>query len=302
MIRNKLLASILISLAIAAPASAQVVVSSKMDTEGEILGNIILEMMDAANIPTKNQVGQGAGPVLRKALVNGAVDLYPEYTGNAAYFFNKAGDPLWTDAAKAYEQAKVLDYAENKIVWLQPAPADNTWGIAVRADYAEKNSIKTLSDFAKFVAGGGSIILAASSEFVTSPAALPMFESVYGFKLNPDNIIVLAGGDTGATISAAANQTNNANTAMVYSTDGGITAGGLRLLVDDKRAQPVYQPTPIIREVVLKKYPQIESILKPVFEKLDLATITSLNAKVQVDGEAASSVASEFLKNAGLLK
>jgi osmoprotectant transport system substrate-binding protein len=113
---------------------------------------------------------------------------------------------------------------------------------------------------------------------------------------------VLAGGDTAATISAAANRTNDANAAMVYATDGGIEAGGLILLQDTKSAQPVYQPSPIIREETLRKYPQIATILEPVFEKLDLHTLQALNAKVQVEGEPASSVAELFLKDAGFLK
>jgi osmoprotectant transport system substrate-binding protein len=120
--------------------------------------------------------------------------------------------------------------------------------------------------------------------------------------MDSNNIIQLSGGDTAATISAAANQTNNANAAMVYSTDGGITAGGLVLLDDDKNAQPVYQPSPIVREEVLTKFPDIEKILKPVFAKLDVDTLRSLNAKVQVDGETAAAVADEYLKGAGFVK
>ncbi|MBB3398790.1 glycine betaine ABC transporter substrate-binding protein [Rhizobium sp. BK060] len=279
-----------------------VVVSSKIDTEGEVLGNIILDMVEAARIPIVNQVGQGAGPVLRKALLSGQVDIYPEYTGNAAYFFNTAGKHGWRDAAQAYEQARKMDLDANWIVWLQRARANNTWGIAIREDLAQQHGIKSLSDFGRYVAGGGTIVLAGSSEFVTSPAALPMFEKVYGFKLKPDSLIVLAGGDTAATISAAANQTNNANAAMVYATDGGISAGGLVLLEDDKSAQPVYQPAPIIRQETLQKHPEIEKILKPVFEKLDLDTLRNLNAKVQVDGEPANSVATQFLTKSGFLK
>ncbi len=159
---------------------------------------------------------------MRKAIIAGEIDIYPEYTGNAAFFFEKADDPLWKDAAKAYEEAKTLDYDTNKIVWLSPSPANNTWGIAVRKDVAEKNNLKTLSDLGKYVAGGGQIVLAASSEFVNSAAALPAFQKTYGFTLKPEQLITLSGGDTAATIAAAANQTNNANAAMVYGTDGGI--------------------------------------------------------------------------------
>jgi osmoprotectant transport system substrate-binding protein len=144
------------------------------------------------------------------------------------------------------------------------------------------------------VTGGGKVVLAASSEFVNSAAALPAFQTTYGFKLKPDQLITLSGGDTAATIGAAANQTNNANAAMVYGTDGGIAPSGLVVLEDDKGVQPVYQPTPIIREEVLKKNPNIEAVLKPVFAKLDLVTLQDLNGRVQVGGEPAKAVAEDF--------
>ncbi|MFD1793098.1 ABC transporter substrate-binding protein [Ochrobactrum teleogrylli] len=284
------------------PAQSQVVVSSKIDTEGGVLGNIILAMLNANGIQTTDRIQLGATPVVRKAIVAGEIDIYPEYTGNAAFFFNKADDPLWKDPAKAFETAKKLDYDANKIVWLSPSPANNTWGIALRKDVADENKLASLSDFGKYASGGGKVILAASSEFVNSAAALPAFQTAYGFALKQDQLITLSGGDTAATIAAAANQTNGANAAMVYGTDGGIAPSGLVVLEDDKHVQPVYQPAPIIREDVLKKNPKIEELLKPVFAKLDLTTLQELNGRVQLGGEPAKAVAEDFLKKNGFLK
>lgn len=286
----------------AASASAQVVVSSKIDTEGGVLGNIILSVLNANNIQTTDRLQLGATPIVRQAITAGEIDIYPEYTGNAAFFFQKADDPLWKDAAKAYAEAKKLDYDANKIVWLTPSPANNTWAVALRKDVADTNKIATFSDFGKYVASGGQVVLAASSEFVNSAAALPAFQTTYGFELKPEQLITLSGGDTAATIAAAANQTNGANAAMVYGTDGGIAPSGLVVLEDDKGVQPVYQPAPIIREAVLKQHPEIESLLKPVFEKLDLVTLQDLNGRVQVGGEPAKAVAEDFLKKNGFLK
>lgn len=283
-------------------AQAQVVVGSKIDTEGSVLGNIIMTVLSKNNIQTTDRIQLGATPVVRKAITAGEIDIYPEYTGNAAFFFEKAEDPLWKDAAKAYEEAKTLDFNANKIVWLTPSPANNTWGIAIRKDVAEKNNLKTLSEFGKYIADGGQVVLAASSEFVNSAAALPAFQKTYGFTLKADQLITLAGGDTSATISAAANQTNNANAAMVYGTDGGIAPSGLVVLEDDKNVQPVYQPAPIVREEVLKKHPEIETLLKPVFEKLDLVALQDLNGRVHVGGEQAKAVALDFLTKNGLVK
>lgn len=283
-------------------AQAQVVVSSKIDTEGGVLGNIVLSMLKANNIEASDRIQLGATPVVRKAIQAGEIDIYPEYTGNGAFFFNKADDPVWKDAAKAYETVKKLDYDANKIVWLSPSPANNTWGIAIRKDLADKAKLKTLSDFGKYISGGGDVKLAASSEFVNSAAALPAFQTTYNFKLEPSQLITLSGGDTAATIAAAANQTNGANAAMVYGTDGGIAPSGLVVLEDDKGVQPVYQPAPIIREEVLKKNPKIEEILKPVFAKLDLVTLQELNGRVQLGGEPAKAVAEDFLRKNGFLK
>jgi glycine betaine/choline ABC-type transport system substrate-binding protein len=85
--------------------------------------------------------------------------------------------------------------------------------------------------------------LAGLSEFVDSAAALRAFQKAYGFTLKPDQLLVLSGGDTSATIKAEAEQTDG----VVYGTDGGIGAAGHVVLDDDKGVQPVYAPTPIIR-------------------------------------------------------
>lgn len=299
----KVFAGAALALAItAASASAQVVVSSKIDTEGGVLGNIIQLVLNANNIKTTDRIQLGGTPVVRKAITAGEIDIYPEYTGNAAFFFEKADDPVWKDAGKAYETAKKLDYDANKIVWLAPAPANNTWAIALRKEVTDTNKLATLSDFGKYVAGGGQVVLAASAEFVNSAAALPAFQTTYGFKLKPEQLITLSGGDTAATIAAAANQTSGANAAMVYGTDGGIAPSGLVVLEDDKGVQPVYQPAPIIRESVLKEHPKIVTLLKPVFAKLDLVTLQELNGRVQVGGEPVKGVAEDFLKKNGFLK
>lgn len=295
-------ALVALGLSVASANAADVVVSSKIDTEGGVLGNIIQSVLNANGIKTVDRIQLGATPVVRKAIIAGEIDIYPEYTGNAAFFFEKADDPVWKDAAKGYAEAKKLDYDANKIVWLTPSPANNTWAIALRKDVADANKLASLSDFGKYVSGGGKVVLAASAEFVNSAAALPAFQTTYGFTLKPDQLITLSGGDTAATIGAAANQTNGANAAMVYGTDGGIAPSGLVVLADDKNVQPVYQPTPIIREAVLKENPKIEEVLKPVFEKLDLVTLQELNGRVQVGGEPAKAVAEDFLKKNGFLK
>jgi len=286
----------------AASAADPVRVGSKIDTEGSLLGNMILAVLDANGIATVNKVSLGNTKIVRGAITAGEIDIYPEYTGNGAFFFSLDSDPLWKDAKQGYEKVKQLDFDANKIVWLAPAPADNTWVIAVRQDVADANSLKTLEDFAKWINGGGTFKMAASAEFVESPAALPAFQTAYGFKLGPDQIVTLAGGDTTTFIKAAAEQTSGVNGSLAYGTDGALAALGLVALIDDKNVQPVYAPAPIIREAVLAEYPQIKDLLDPVFATLDAPTLQSLNAKIAVDGADPKQVATDYLKSKGLLK
>ncbi|MGO3861040.1 MAG: glycine betaine ABC transporter substrate-binding protein, partial [Halomonas sp.] len=136
---------------------------------------------------------------------------------------------------------------------------------------------------------------AASAEFVESAQALPAFQQAYGFELSDDQLLVLSGGNTAATMRAAAQQTSGVNGAMTYGTDGGLTALGLVVLEDTKGVQPVYQPAPVVRESVLETYPEMEALLNEVFTTLDSVTLQTLNTDVAVNGLSPSQVASDYL-------
>ena len=297
------MANILQSLCVAAALAltgspqlqAAVVVSSKLSSESAMIGQMIRLMLNADGIQTVDRMTLGATPVVRKALLPGEIDIYVEYTGNAGFFFNDASDPAWKDLRKGYELGARLDYAANRIVWLTPANASNAWALAVRRDVAMANNLKTMSDFGRWVAGGGKVVLACSAEFANA-GTLRSLEKTYGFTMRSDQLIVLAGGETSDTIGAAAAHTNGTNTAMVYGTDGGIDAANLQILEDDRNDQPVYAPVPIIREAVLRANPQIARLLKPLMESFTRETLQQLNARVQINGESAESVAEDYLK------
>ncbi len=284
----------------ATPLDAAVVVSSKLSSESAMLGQMIRLLLDAHGIATVDRTKIGATPVARKALLAGEVDLYVEYTGNAGLFFNRAADPAWKDLQQGYELGARLDYAANHIVWLTPAHASNAWALAVRRDVARAHQLVTLSDFGRWVAGGGQVMLACSAEFANA-GTLRSLERTYGFTLRSDQMIVLAGGETSATIGAAAARTNGTNTAMVYGTDGGIAAADLQLLEDDRHDQPIYAPVPMIRAAVLRQYPQIAAIVKPLMESFTRASLQQLNARVQIDGESEQAVAADYLRRQRLL-
>ena len=210
-------------------------------------------MLGDHGIAVRNRLQLGPTNIVRAAILAGQIDIYPEYTGNGALFFHMETDPVWKSWARGYARVAALDKAKNDLVWLTPAPANNTWVIAVRKDLARRADLGTMTDFARYVRGGGDVYLAASAEFVESPSALPAFEASLWVSSSTDRqLLTLSGGNTSATLRAAAEEMSGVNAAMAYGTDGAIAALGLVALADDKGAQIVYAPAPVVRGAVLR--------------------------------------------------
>lgn len=280
----------------------EITVGSKIDTEGALLGTMIVLVLENGGFSVIDKTQTGSTPIVRSAIIAGEIDIYPEYTGNAYYFFSGETEAdVWKDFQAGYEKAAELDLAANDIVWLTPAPANNTWAISVRDDLARSASLETLDDLAAYVNAGGKFKLAASEEFVSSEAALPSFEAGYGFSLDESQLLVFAGGNTTLTEQAAASGQENVNAAMAYGTDGQLAALGLKVLTDTRNIQPVYAPAPIVRSEILEGNPEIATLLEPVFKSLDLETLQVLNSRIAVEGQSPREVASAYLKEKGFL-
>jgi osmoprotectant transport system substrate-binding protein len=289
--------AVILGLASPARAAGAIVVASKIDTEGALLGNMIAVVLEARGLGVERKIQLGPTNIVRAALLAGQIDLYPEYTGNGAVFFHREADLAWKNAAAGYALVKRLDRADNNLAWLEPAPANNTWVIAIRGDLPGFPQRQCLDDLATYLAGGGRFKLAASAEFVESPAALPAFEATYGFQLRSPQLLTLSGGNTAATLRAAAEGISGVNAAMAYGTDGEVAALGLTALCDDKGAQIVYAPAPVVRQAVLERHPEIAAALDPVFASLSLTTLQGLNARIAVAGEDAGAVVRDYLKS-----
>lgn len=91
--------------AYATAAQADIVVSSKIDTEGGLLGNVIALALEDAGLPVEQRLQLGGTQVVREAILAGQIDIYPEYTGNAAFFFNEADSDVWKDPQAAHDRA-----------------------------------------------------------------------------------------------------------------------------------------------------------------------------------------------------
>ena len=278
-----------------------VVVGSKIDTEGGVLGQMIIALLENEGIEVEDRTRTGATDVVRSALESGEIDIYPEYTGTAlSQFFPQAeiAEGVSADGQESWDAVRELD-ADNGIVWLERAPANNTWAIAIPRALSQAEGITTLEEWASYINGGGEVKLVGSQEFVDREDALPAFEEAYGFDLSGDQLIILAGGDTAQTEAAAAQGTDGANAAMAYGTDGSLAALDLIVLSDPLGVQPVYEPAPTVRAEVLEAYPRIADVLDPVFRSLTLETLQELNGRVAVEGLDPRQVARDYLRAEG---
>ena len=101
----------------------------------------------------RNRLQLGPTNIVRAAILAGQIDIYPEYTGNGSLFFHMESDPVWKNRERGYAEVAKLDRARNHLVWLAPAPANNTWVIAMRKDLARREHLATMSDFARLLPG-----------------------------------------------------------------------------------------------------------------------------------------------------
>lgn len=307
-----LTASLLFSasaLAQAPNAGDPITVGSKQFTEQIVLGKVIIAALENAGYEVIDRTNLGGTAVNRDALEAGEIDVYPNYNGTA--ISNWFRDIPWAqeaipegasgDAYASYATVASYDAAINDLIWLRPAPANNTYAIAVTRQFSEENDMTTMVDFAEYVNSGGQIVLSTGDEFAQRPDGLPAFYRTYGFELTEDQLIIIAGATPAQTEQALASGQNNVNAAMAYGTDGALMAYDFVVLEDPQGAQPVFQPTPVFRGEVIRAYPQIAGILNPIFATFDNATLQGLNAAVEVDGLSAEQVAQDYLRENGFI-
>ncbi|MBF7097541.1 glycine betaine ABC transporter substrate-binding protein [Alkalibacter mobilis] len=278
-----------------------ITVATMIDSEGAILGNMLLLLMEDSGFEVENKIGFGTPDILRKALESNEVDLVVDYTGSGQYYGAVAAAAVWSDPQLGYEAVQTFDKETNNIEWLTPAPANNTEMLAVTKSFSEENDIRTMEDFAEYVTNGGEVKLICSASFSDNPMGLLGYQNAYGFQLTSDQMIVLSHGNTAEMLKALYDGSDGVNVSLVYGTDGSLQEMDMLVLKDSKNVPPVYLPAPVLRGEVAELYPELRDLFTDTFESLDLETLQSLNARVAFGGEDAKIVAEEYLKEKGLL-
>lgn len=278
-----------------------VTVASMIDAEGAILGSMIIQVLEADGFQVVDKTELGTPDILRKALEGGEVDLVVDYTGSGQYYHENQDTAVWSDADAGYELTRSLDAELKDLIWLTPAPANNTEMLAVRRDFAQEKGLTSLEDLARYVNSGGEVKLICATSFAENPKGLVGIEEAYGFKLGQDQLVTLASGNTAEMLKALENGQDGINVSLVYGTDGSLDQLNLVVLEDPLEIPPVYLPTPVLRGELHRLYPEIESLLAPVFRSLTLETLQTLNAKVAFEGLSPKDVAHAYLTENGLL-
>jgi len=286
-------------LPLAAGAADVVNVASKGFTEQVILGKIMVQLLKDRGIPVKDRTSLGGTNVCREALEQGQIDVYMEYTGTAWLTFFKKKETV-RDSMGLYAKVKAID-AEKGLVWLAPAMFNNTYAIVMQRDKADKMGIQSLSDWAAWSKKNpGKMSLATNAEFYSRPDGFKGMMEFYGLAFGqeiPDaNVRKMETPLCKKTV-----RDNQVLSGMAFATDGEIKEYEQVVLVDDKNFFPIYNPAPVVRQEVLKKYPQIKFILGEIGSSLDTATMTRLNYRVNVNGEKPDSVAKSWLTGVGLI-
>lgn len=275
-----------------ASEAATIVVGGKNYTEQQIMAEMTAKLLEAKGFTVDKRAGLGTAP-LRQAQENGQVDVYWEYTGTSLITFNKVTDKL--DAAQTYAKVKELDAAKG-LVWLDPSKANNTYAFAMRAADAKAKGIVTLSDLATKINAGEKLNFGCNAEFYARPDGLKPLETTYGFSFGRDAVVRM---DTGLVYQAL--RDSQVSVGLVFATDGRIPAFDFVVLKDDKGYFPTYAMTPVVRKATLDANPTLAGVLNGLSAKLDDAVMAKLNASVDVDKKTVEQVASDFLKQQGLI-
>ncbi|MGB7980184.1 MAG: glycine betaine ABC transporter substrate-binding protein [Candidatus Nanopelagicales bacterium] len=268
-------------------------IGSKDFSEQYILAHITGQMLNAngADVDVNTKLVGSAN--VRQALESGEFIGYWEYTGTGWITYLKNTEPI-TDPQEQFDAVRDAD-AANGIVWLDPAPLNNTYAFAIRRDKAEELGVTTLSDVAKLDPAEQSFCI--ESEFSTRDDGWPGLQEAYGFDVSNDNLVML---DTGV-IYKATQEGTDCNFGEVFQTDGRIQALDLVVMEDDLKFFPVYQGSLTMDAEVMAAHPQIADVMAKVSPLLTTQEMQRLNARADVDGDEPEDIATDWLVEQGFI-
>jgi osmoprotectant transport system substrate-binding protein len=272
-------------------AGGAIKVGSKDFTEQFILGEMYALVLENQGLKVQRKLNLGGTPVAQAGLQSGQIDLYPEYTGTGLLTVLKL--PANSNQKQVFETVSKAYQEKFKLVWLEPAPMNNSQALAMTDVGSKKYGIKTISDLAK---KASQLVMIGPPEFEAREDGLPGLQKAYGnFKLK-----AYKGADPGLRYQAL--KDGQADVVVAFGTDGELSAFNLVVLEDDKQLFPPYQVAPVVRQEVLDKNPKVREALNALAPKLTTEIMQRLNYEVSGKKREPAEVAKDFLTKQGLIK
>ena len=267
-------------------SSITITVGSKLDTEGQLIGEMYVLLLKKAGYNVVSKLALGTNAVVFNAISSGAIDIYPEFTATG---LTKLGDTSSGNPQQDYQTVKQGFESKYHITWLDVSPLNDTYGVCTTKTEAQKLGATKISDLAS---QASKLTIATPPDGVQY--GVDVIKSVYGFSFSK----VVTYNEEGLTFPAVTTGAQNLN--ICYTTAALIAKDNFVLLQDDKNAFPVYNPAPIVRDSTLQKAPGIATALNPLAPLLTTAVSQQLQAQV-VGGQTVQQVATAFLQSKGLL-
>jgi osmoprotectant transport system substrate-binding protein len=273
-------------------AQATITVGSFNFPESVLLAHIYAGALAAKGFPVRVLPDLGTRELVDPALMNGLIQLVPEYTGSALDFLSLGQQAATSDAAATYRSLTRL--AERRgLVAAQPAPAQDANAIVVTAATAARYHLRSIADLLKAAPG---LVFGGPPECRERADCLPGLERIYGLRFK-----TFAPTDTGP-LTLQALDAGQIGAALLFTTDPGIPARHLVVLEDNRALQPAENITPLIRRSTVERYgPRLLATLNAVSARLTTATLLHLNERVQLAGLKPQTVASGWLRAQALI-
>jgi glycine betaine/choline ABC-type transport system substrate-binding protein len=269
-----------------------VTVGSKNFTEQFVLGEIYSQALEAAGYKVKKQLNLGSEVIAFKALKQGDIDGYPEYTGTALTSFYKVKvTDVPKDADEAYNQLKTK-LEGDKITGLAQTPFENTYRLGMTKKKNE--SIGSPTKISELTGKSKDLIINGYPECKQRPDCLLGVEKTYGLKFKK----FVASQDPYSVLDKGA-----ADIAFVFTTDAPLATDKYAILDDDKKLFPPYHISFLIKSDTLAKLgPDAQKVIEQVQTPLTEEVMRELNSRVALDKKTPKQVAGEYLKEAGFVQ
>ncbi len=255
-----------------------VTVASKRFTESYILAEIIAQTLkNNTDYEIKTKLGLGNTTILFSALLQGNIDVYPEYLGTITK------EILKEDGTLSLEQInkRLLPLKIQAGVFLG---FQNSYALAMRKDQAMQLGITTIADLAKHP----SLKIGFSHEFLGRPDGWPSIQKIYGL-----SNLSAKGLDHGLSYSAL--EKKQVDLIDAYTTDAQLSNEKIILLIDNQRFFPSYEAVLLYRIESFKDKPKALLALEGLSQKMSQIEMRNMNAAVEVQGLTFSSTAQSFI-------